>query len=248
MDVVESPSQEVFKMWLDRVLGGLIEAVFPRKGWTRWSFEVLSSLGCSVILRFYDLLLPLKEIYGQLRTLRNCICGSSYFKNSNNIRKSCWIQLSNIVPCFQNPHFIVWYCFSQVILLNFCFCLLGSSLCTILSIPCYGLKIKQLVVLFLYYENAFVPGPRSSCNVHPSLKSIQALFSSIHCEKYWQFPLRITYSLSNPWVCLRGLQALWGYVLKNPSGHHSPLRQGNTVPQKMFFRRKWELEIEWNHT
>jgi len=32
---VESPSLEAFKMQLDRVLDNLIEACFPKKGWTR---------------------------------------------------------------------------------------------------------------------------------------------------------------------------------------------------------------------
>lgn len=43
-EVVESPSLEVFKMHLNRVLHNLIWAPFPMKGWTRY-FEVPSNLG-----------------------------------------------------------------------------------------------------------------------------------------------------------------------------------------------------------
>jgi len=34
-DMIESPSVEVFKTLLERVLGNLIQAPFPTKGWTR---------------------------------------------------------------------------------------------------------------------------------------------------------------------------------------------------------------------
>lgn len=44
-DVVEPPLLEVFKMQLDRVLGNLIQAPLPIKGWKRRSFKVLSNLG-----------------------------------------------------------------------------------------------------------------------------------------------------------------------------------------------------------
>lgn len=40
-------------MWLDKVPDNDIQAPFPTKGWTRWSLEVTSNLGYSMIL-FYE--------------------------------------------------------------------------------------------------------------------------------------------------------------------------------------------------
>lgn len=47
-DVAESTSLQVFKKRLDRVLGNIIQASFPMRGWIRWSF--ISSLTCYIIL------------------------------------------------------------------------------------------------------------------------------------------------------------------------------------------------------
>ena len=60
-DMIESPSVEVFKTLLERVLGNLIQAPFPTKGWTRWSSEILSSLGCSMIYCFTTFTLGFPE-------------------------------------------------------------------------------------------------------------------------------------------------------------------------------------------
>jgi len=46
----ESPSLEVFKMGVDKVLDDLIWVPFPMKSGTRRSFKVPSNLGCSMIL------------------------------------------------------------------------------------------------------------------------------------------------------------------------------------------------------
>lgn len=49
--MVESSSLEIFKLQLDSVPDNLKQASLPMKGWTRYSFEVTSNLGCSMILR-----------------------------------------------------------------------------------------------------------------------------------------------------------------------------------------------------
>lgn len=76
------------------------------------------------------------------------------------------------------------------------------------------------------------------CNMHLSWRPIQLTsFSSIVYEKFWPFPLHLTYSPSTPWACLGGFvdTAFVRPCLQNIICTSFPCGAGNSILQKIMF-------------
>lgn len=118
-DIVKLPSLEVFNSELDRVLDNLILAPFPMKDWTKWSSEILSNLGCSIILGILiDLSLLVTAQLSNAEVVfddycQKCLYKVKYMKQQFRLLKSYW-QCHRTLKNYHNPLILLIWLFFKM--------------------------------------------------------------------------------------------------------------------------------------